>query len=73
MQVNNRFASLLGSRKMKISEVSRSTGISRTTLTKLYYDTSRAVSFAVLGKLCEALDCGVADILDVSRGECSGS
>lgn len=65
--VNSKFAALLGQRKMKISEVHRKTGISRTTLTKLYYGEGSAVSYTVLAKLCVALDCEVSDILEVQQ------
>ena len=65
--VNSRFAALLGQRKMKISEVHRKTGISRTTLTKLYYGEGYAVSYTVLAKLCAALNCEVSDILEVQQ------
>lgn len=68
-EVNSKFAALLGQRKMKISEVHRLTGISRTTLTKLYYGEGNAVSYAVLAKLCTALNCDVADILEVQQKE----
>lgn len=55
--------SLMGERRRKISDVSRETGISRTTLTKLYYGEVSAVSFSVLDRLCRAFNCGVGDIL----------
>lgn len=67
--VNSRFAILLGEKKTKISEVSRRTGISRTTLTKLYYGDGAAVSYKVLAKLCETLNCEISDILEVSQGQ----
>lgn len=65
--VNSRFAALLGERRMKISGVSRDTGISRTTLTNLYYGKSEAVSFSVLGRLCNYLGCSVGDILEIKQ------
>lgn len=52
---------------MKISGVSRDTGISRTTLTNLYYGKSEAVSFSVLGRLCDYLGCSVGDILEIKQ------
>lgn len=61
--VTNSFAALLAQRKEKISTVSRATGISRTTLTKLYYETSLAVSFETLAKLCSYFQCDIGDIL----------
>ncbi|MGO5097505.1 helix-turn-helix domain-containing protein [Agathobaculum sp. LCP25S3_E8] len=66
-KVNSRFATLLGERRMKISEVARATGISRTTLTNLYYGKGEAVSFSVLGRLCGYLSCSVGDILEVCQ------
>ncbi len=47
------FARLLGERKLKISDVTRDTGINRGTLTRLYYETAERVEFEVLDQLCE--------------------
>lgn len=66
--VHNRFAALLGERRLKISEVARATGISRTTLTNLYYSKSGAISFEVLAKLCAYLGCQTGELLEV-QGE----
>lgn len=60
---SNGLSALLGARRIKIATVSRDTGISRSTLTGLYYGKTKGVSFAVLGKLCEYLSCSVEDIL----------
>lgn len=59
----NKFSTLLGLRRLKASEVSRATGISRTTLTKLYYGSGEGVYYDVLEKLCNYLECDVNDIL----------
>lgn len=61
--VSNRLSTLLGEKRMSISEASRRTGISRTTLTNLYYEKGGAISFPVLAQLCVLLNCGVGDIL----------
>lgn len=63
--VINRFSRLLGERRLSVSAVARMTGISRTTLTNLYYDRASAISLSVLGKLCVALDCTPSDIFEV--------
>lgn len=63
VEVTNRFAVLLGERKKRISDVARDTGISRTTLTHLYYGDNRAISFDTLSKLCSYFRCDVGDIL----------
>ena len=70
--VNNRFAAVLGAKKLKISDAHRMTGISRTTLTKLYYGTENAVTYTVLAKICEALQCDVSDLLVLVEAESNG-
>ena len=60
--IDNKFSAILGSRIIKISKVARDTGISRTTLTNIYYKRSTYITFAVLNKLCEYLECGVDDL-----------
>ena len=63
MIVNN-FSKLLGERLLKITTVAKDTGISRTTLTNLYYRRSQAVSFEVIDKLCDYLDCDLSDLFE---------
>ena len=62
--INNKFSVLLAERLLKISTVSRETGISRTTLTNLYYKRTNQISIEVLDKLCSYLNCTVNDILE---------
>lgn len=62
--INNKFSVLLAERLLKISEVSKETGISRTTLTNLYYRRTDKISFEVLNKLCKYLNCNIQDILE---------
>ena len=47
---------------MKVSELARQTGISRTTLTALYYDRSKGVEFHVVDRICSALSCSMGDL-----------
>ena len=49
---------------IKVSEIAKDTGISRTTLTNLYYRRSSAISFDVLNKLCTYLNCRIEDIIE---------
>ena len=55
---------LLGERKLKISDVSRETGINRGTLTRMYQETAERVDLSVIGALCDYLDCDVADLFE---------
>lgn len=65
--LKNNFSSLLGSRRLKISAVSRDTGISRTTLTKLYYGSGEGIYYDVLEKLCNYLECDVGDFFSMEE------
>ena len=65
--IHNNFSILLAERLIKISDVVRDTGISRSTLTNLYYRRSRRIDYEVLDKLCAYLNCGVADILEYRK------
>ena len=64
IMINNKFSALLGERLIKISKISQDTGISRTTLTNIYYRRATLISFDVLDKLCEYLGCTVGDIIE---------
>lgn len=66
-RIVNRFSELLGKRRLSISDVHRLTGISRTTLTNLYYAKSEAISLSVLEKLCVGLNCSVTDIFSMEK------
>lgn len=55
---------ILGEKKMKIADVMRETGISRGTLTRLYYEKATRIDFDVANKLCEFLEIGIGDLLE---------
>ena len=56
-------ARLMGERKMRISDVMRETGLSRTTVTLLYKETALKVDLEALDKLCDLFDCEIQDLL----------
>ena len=53
-------------KKLKISEVSRATGIHRGTLTRLYHEKAVRVELDVLEKLCRFLNSEVCDLLELN-------
>lgn len=55
---------LLGERRLKISDVSRDTGINRGTITRLYHETAERIEFEVLDVLCGYLGCSLAELLE---------
>jgi putative transcriptional regulator len=58
---------LMGEKKLKISDVSRDTGINRGTVTRLYQETAIRVEFDVLQKLCMYLDCDISELLELRK------
>lgn len=65
--INNRFSVVLAERLIKISRIAEATGISRTTLTNLYYRKSKGIAFDTLEKLCDYLECEVDDLIRVEK------
>ena len=61
MIINN-LSKIIDSKKLKITTISNKTGITRPTLTSLYYDNSKGITLDVLNKLCEALSVSPSDI-----------
>lgn len=58
---------MMGERKLKISDVSRETGIHRNMLTLLYYEKAKRIEFDVLDKLCRYFKCQVGDLFEVTE------
>lgn len=63
------FARLLGERKLKISDVTRDTGINRGTLTRLYYETAERIELEVLDQLCEYFQVDLPELLERTAHE----
>lgn len=64
--INNNLARLAGEKLVKISQISKDTGISRTTLTNLYYKRSGSISGRVLDSLCRYFGCTVGELLELN-------
>ena len=65
--VDSNLAVLLAERNLKITKVSRDTGISRTTLTALCYDHSGGIKFETLNTLCKYLGINPAEFFSYSQ------
>lgn len=55
----------MSEKTLKISEVSRETGINRGTITRLYQNTAIRVEFDVLEKICRYLGCEISEFLEI--------
>ncbi len=62
--MHNKFSTLMGARREKITAVAKATGLSRTTLTNLYYDRTASVSMITIDKLCTYFGCNVGDLFE---------
>jgi len=56
---------LMGERRLKIADVVRDTGISRTALTRLYYEKVERLDLESLELLCRYLEVDISDILEL--------
>jgi putative transcriptional regulator len=57
-------STIMGRRRLKISDVARDTGINRGTITRLYKEEFTRLDADVLEKLCQYFECGVGDLLE---------
>ncbi len=64
MAIHCRLSTLLGERRIKMAELSRMTGVSKTTINAMYHDRVRKIDYGVLERICKALDCGLSDIVE---------
>ena len=60
---------LLAERRMKVADVARETGMSKTTLHKLYNGQSTRIDFETIEKLCLLLNAEVGDLLKLQAEE----
>lgn len=58
-----KLSEILGRKKLKISDVIRETGVTRPTLTSLYYGKGNGISFDTLNSLCRYLKVGTDDLI----------
>ena len=65
----NRLPLLLAEKRLKVADAVRETGISKTTLHKIYNDQSTRIDFDTIDKVCEYLDVKVGDIFEYVPNE----
>ena len=60
----NHLPTLLAERRLKVADAVRATGVSKTTLHKIYNDQSSRIDFDTIDKLCEYLEVEVGEIFE---------
>lgn len=58
-------SALMGAKKLKIADVVNETGINRSTVSRLYHETTTRIDFETLEKLCLYFECQPGDLLKV--------
>jgi len=57
-------STLMGRDKLRIADVSRHTGLNRSTITALYRETATRIDLPAIGQLCRLFDCQVGDLFE---------
>lgn len=65
MKIKCHLSTLLGQRKLKVSDLERATGVNKNTLYRLYNETATRVDLDVICKVCVFLDITVGDLLEI--------
>lgn len=55
---------LMGRDKLRIADVSRQTGLNRSTVTALYNETATRVELPAIDQLCRLFGCQVSDLFE---------
>src|SRR3990167_1152138 len=63
--ISCRLSTILGAKRLKVSDVCRATGIARATLDRYYYDKVNSFDREVLSNLCDFLQVKPGDLLVV--------
>lgn len=62
--MRNKFSDVLGSKMLRISDVNRATGISRTVLAELYYKKTTNIQLETLIKICDYLQIRLSELIE---------
>ncbi len=60
---------LMGERKLKITDVSRETGLHRNTITLLYNETASRVDLVTIDALCAFFECQIGELFEFEKDQ----
>ena len=60
--IKNNLSTIMGSKRIRIAEVARISGLGYDIVFNIYHDKSKGIDFKTLDKLCWALECTPNDI-----------
>lgn len=64
LEMNNNLPKILGEKLLKISDLHEATGISKTTLTAIYYQRAVNVNLRTLQKICDYLQVSLSKLIE---------
>ena len=64
MSVHCRLSIILGEKRIKMAELVRMTGVSKTTINAMYHDRVQKIDYLVIDRICKALDCNISDLIE---------
>lgn len=67
--MKNNLSMILGARLLTISEVSKATGISRSTLTHIYYKRTSSIKTDTILKICDFLQISMSELFEYDPNE----
>ncbi|WP_249645832.1 MULTISPECIES: helix-turn-helix transcriptional regulator [unclassified Lysinibacillus] len=65
--MQNNFRVILAKKELTITDVSKATGISRTTLNSLFYKRAKGIQFQTLLALCKFLNCDIGELFEINK------
>lgn len=63
MAVHCVLSTILGKKRIKMADLIRMSGVSKTTINVMYHDRAQRVDLDVMDRICKALDCDIPDLL----------
>lgn len=64
--IRNKLSAIMGAKRIKIYELQKMSGISRSTITRLYYEKTNMINLNTLEALCKALECSLNDLFEIT-------
>ena len=64
MPIHCKLSTLLGEKRMKMVELSKETGISKTTILNMYHDRVSMIKYSIISRICTVLECSIDDLLE---------
>ena len=62
--IKNNLSKIMGEKRIRISELHKISGLSQSTIIRIYYDKTKNISYESINKLCEALECNTQELLE---------